>query len=184
MDYEIKKASVRRRKIYIEGNIDKESMQKVIKLLEIIVELDNTLEIPMRDRLPITISISSDGGYVDDGLALVSKILHLQEIGYTINTHAVGMVASMAFIIFVVGSSRLADRYSSLMYHQIWYTASGNINDIETQRDFSIRLQDILRNIVIEHSNLELEELKSFEDNDKYFSIEECLEYGLVDKVI
>lgn len=64
----------------------------------------------------LTIFINSGGGDVEAAFAIVNRI---KESPIEITTHAVALVASAAFIVFLAGDKRKMAPSALLMYHQL-----------------------------------------------------------------
>lgn len=133
---------------------------------------------------PFLIEITSPGGSVFDGLALIDYARKLRSEGYVIDTFGSGLIASMAVPLLQVGDTRTVGRNSWLMVHEISDFAIGTVADIEDVAKFNRRLNDNLYDILAERSTLSRAEIKKRAmRRDWYFSAEEAVAFGLADGV-
>ena len=133
---------------------------------------------------PFRIDITSPGGSVFDGLALIDYARKLKAEGYVINTFGSGLIASMAVPLLQIGTTRTVGKNSWLMVHEISDFAIGTVADIEDVAKFNRRLNDNLYEILAERANMTLAEIKrKAMRRDWYFSAEEAVKFGLADEV-
>lgn len=135
-------------------------------------------------RPPIQINLNSPGGSVMDGLALYDTILRLRRKGFTVNTRATGLVASMATILLQAGEERVADANVSILVHEIAGATGGKISGIRDEARAMERLNQRLLGILAERSTLTAEEIKERADyREWWLDAEEALELGFVDRI-
>lgn len=133
---------------------------------------------------PFRIDITSPGGSVFDGLALIDYSRKLRAEGYVINTFGTGLIASMAVPLLQMGETRIVGRNSWLMVHEISDFAIGTVADIEDVAKFNRRLNDNLYDILAERSTLSRKQIKERATRrDWYFSAEEAVKIGFADAV-
>lgn len=133
---------------------------------------------------PFRIDITSPGGSVFDGLALIDYARKLRAEGYVINTFGTGLIASMAVPLLQMGETRTVGRNSWLMVHEISDFAIGTVADIEDVAKFNRRLNDNLYDILAERSTLTRKQIKERATRrDWYFSSEEAVKIGFADVV-
>ena len=94
--------------------------------------------------MPITLNLSSVGGSVFAGLALIGTIYDLQREGREVNVHVQGMAFSMASVIAQVANRRTIEQSAYFMLHEVSYAMRGSTADHEEEREFSTKLQDTL----------------------------------------
>lgn len=175
-------AALRDRRIYFNEDVGRDSTFKTIYFMERIRDLDKQEGI----KKPIELVISSPGGVIYDGLAVVSKIEEFKDAGYKIITTANSMAMSMAFILLICGSERRALRYSRLMLHQpssaTWGTLQGMKEDIEE----TDKLWEILKGIIKKYTKITDEQLEDMRRRkfDWYMSPQEAKELNIIDKII
>lgn len=137
----------------------------------------------IEDTKPINIHISSYGGEVAEGLAIGSLIK--QHKGKT-----VAIIDSWACSIasIIACSCDEIEMYSSsmLMIHNALCGIIGNAKELREQADVLDKVSESLKTVYLNKSNgkLTLEKVTELMDNETWLTAEECIEYGLCDKVI
>jgi len=137
------------------------------------------------DQTPITLFLSSVGGNVFAGLALVSTITSLRRSGRTVNVHIEGVAMNMASVIAQVANYRTMEASSFFLLHEVWYRTSGRVSDHGEERAFQERLQDRLYEIYANRTGKSVEYYrKKLYKTDWYLDADEALREGLVDAVL
>ncbi len=131
----------------------------------------------------INLYINSPGGVIASGLAIYDTI---QLIRSPVSTICMGMAASMATVLLCAGvkGKRYALPNSTIHMHQAVGGAQGQAADIEIAARALMRLQDIIRNILVKHTGQPLEKVIHDTDRDFYLNAEQAVEYGLVDEIL
>jgi ATP-dependent protease ClpP protease subunit len=134
---------------------------------------------------PFTIELTSGGGSVIDGFALIDTIRDLQSQGYRINTVAKGWVASMGAVLFQTGTERLIGRRAYLLLHESQAQIAGSLTDIEDKAKFTREMQDAILTLLAERSSLTPQEIGERTDRREwYLNANEAIEYGLADALL
>ena len=134
---------------------------------------------------PITLFLSSVGGNVFAGLALVSTINSLQRLGRQVQVHIEGVAMSMASVIAQAANHRTMEASAFFMLHEVWYRSSGRVSDHSDERAFQERLQDTLYQIYAQRTGKSIEYYrKKLYKTDWYLDAEEALREGLVDAIL
>ncbi len=132
---------------------------------------------------PIHIYISSPGGSVMAGLAILDT---MQIINAPVYTYAMGMVASMAAVIFTCGEK--GHRYilpnAEIMIHQPLGGTSGQASDIEIQANHIIGLKKRLYKIIAKATGKNVRTIEKESDRDNYFEATKAIEFGLADTIL
>lgn len=133
---------------------------------------------------PITLNLSSVGGSVFAGLALISTIHDLQRDGRVVNVHVQGVAMSMGSVIAQVADFRSIEPSAFFMLHEVSYAMRGSTADHEEEREFSTKLQDAL---YLHYSARTGKPVSYYQQKLKkrnwYLTAQEALEEGLVDKI-
>lgn len=174
------------RNIVINQDVNTETMYKAMYWLKKIKSIDDKNNIPIDRRQPINIYINSYGGEVYEGLALISLIKNMQEKGYIINTYSESKSMSMGFVIFCVGTNRYMSRYSTLMYHSVSSMTYGKVQDMIVDLDETIRLDELIKSIILEHTDIDIEILDEVTrcKKDWYINSDEALKYKIATGII
>ncbi len=132
---------------------------------------------------PIHMYISSPGGSVMAGLAILDT---MQLISAPVHTYAMGMVASMAAVLFTCGEK--GHRYimpnAEVMIHQPLGGTSGQASDIEIQAKHILNLKRRLYKILAKATGKHIKTIEKESDRDNYFEAAEAIKFGLADKVL
>ncbi len=150
-------------------------------------ELGPDLEMLSKINLdPITIYISSNGGSVPDGIAIIRAIEKVQSEG----VHVIGIVRghalSMAFLILQACSERRMGHFDILMAHGITSIMMGDMKDIEAQTKILQFWRNQFGAFLADKTGVHSQEYWTdiLKDNTPvYFTPDESLASGLVDMV-
>ena len=131
----------------------------------------------------INLYINSPGGVITSGLAIYDT---MQLIKPDVSTICVGMAASMGTILLAGGAAgkRFALPNSTVHMHQALGGAQGQAADIEIAAREILRMQDIIRGILVKHSGQTYEKIARDSDRDYYLAAPEAKAYGLIDEVL
>ncbi len=132
---------------------------------------------------PIHIYISSPGGSVMAGFAILDT---MQLIKAPVYTYAMGMVASMAAVLFTCGEQ--GHRYilpnAEVMIHQPLGGTQGQASDIEIQANHIIKLKKRLYKIISKATGKNVRTIEKESDRDNYFEASEAIKFGLADTIL
>ncbi|MDO9566167.1 MAG: ATP-dependent Clp endopeptidase proteolytic subunit ClpP [Candidatus Desulfaltia sp.] len=131
----------------------------------------------------INFYINSPGGVVTAGLAVYDT---MQYIKPAIATVCIGQAASMGALLLAAGSKgkRYSLPNSRILIHQPMGGFQGQASDIAIQAKEILRMKDTLNNILMFHTNKDLEQIGIDTDRDFFMSGEQAKEYGIIDHVI
>ena len=131
----------------------------------------------------ISLYINSPGGVIASGLAIYDT---MQLIRPQVATICLGMAASMATVLLCAGAKgkRCALPHSTIHMHQAIGGAQGQASDIAIAAREIMRMQDIIRNILVKHTGQEMEKIVHDTDRDFYLNPEQAIEYGLLDEIL
>jgi len=131
----------------------------------------------------ISLYIHCPGGIVSAGLAVYDTI---QLIRCDVSTICVGLAASMGTVLLAGGAKgkRYALPNATIHMHQPMGGAQGQAADIEIAAREILRLQDVIRSILVEHTGQTLEKIAHDTDRDFYMNAEAAMEYGVIDEIL
>jgi ATP-dependent Clp protease protease subunit len=137
-------------------------------------------EEPERD---ISLYINSPGGSVTAGLGIYDT---MQYISCDVSTICLGLAASMGQFLLSAGApgKRYALPHSRILMHQPSGQMQGQATDIAIQAEQIIYMKRKLAERTAFHTGQSVERIEEDSDRDRWFTAEEALEYGFVDKVI
>ena len=131
----------------------------------------------------ISMYIQSPGGVINSGLAIYDT---MQLIRAPVSTICVGMAASMATVLLCAGvkGKRYALPHSTIHMHQASGGVQGQASDIQIAAREILRQQEIIRDILVQHTGQAPEKITHDTDRDFYLNPEQAVEYGIVDEVL
>ena len=173
--YDIYSRLLKERIIFLTGPID-DNISSLVCAQLLFLESEN----PKKE---ISFYINSPGGIIWSGLAVYDT---MQYISSKIMTICIGQAASAGSLLLTAGEKdmRFSLPNSRIMVHQPSGDYRGQVTDIEIQTNEIIKTKKRLNQIYSKHSGRDLNEIESIMERDKYFSPEEAIKFGLIDKVI
>jgi len=131
----------------------------------------------------ISLYIHCPGGIISAGLAIYDT---MQLIRPDVSTICVGLAASMGTLLLCAGAKgkRSAPPNATIHMHQAAGGAQGQAADIEIAAREIMRMQDLIRNILANHTGQSLEKIVHDTDRDFYINPVQAVEYGIVDEVL
>ena len=173
--YDIYSRLLKERIIFLTGPID-DNVASLVCAQLLFLESEN----PKKE---ISFYINSPGGIVWSGLAIYDT---MQYISSKIMTICIGQAASASSLLLTAGQKnmRFSLPNSRIMVHQPSGGYQGQVTDIEIQTNEIIKTKKRLNQIYSKHTGKNIKEVESIMERDKYFSPEEAIKFGLIDKVI
>ncbi|MDQ6746241.1 MAG: ATP-dependent Clp protease proteolytic subunit [Actinomycetota bacterium] len=163
------------RVVFLGGEVDEETANLIVAQF-VHLESDD----PDKD---IHLYINSPGGSVYGGLAIYDA---MQFIKPDVQTICYGVAMSMGSLLLSAGApgKRLALPSSRILIHQPSGGYQGQTSDIEIHAREVLALRARVDEIYAKHTGQSLERVHADMDRDRYFTGEEAVAYGLVDRVI
>ena len=164
------------RTVVISQQVDAKLTSKVLSQLVLLEQEGN-------DQ-PITVFINSPGGEIFSGFAIFDM---LNFISCPVTTIVTGFAASMGSILSLAADKghRYAMPQAKIMIHQpLLMGYQGRATECEIQAREILKTRDHLVKLYSEQTGKSHEEIKKALDRDNWFTAEEALEYGLIDKVV
>jgi ATP-dependent Clp protease protease subunit len=131
----------------------------------------------------IFLYINSPGGSVDSGMAIYDTMNYISN---DVATVGMGLAASMGQFLLCAGAKgkRYALPHARIMMHQPSGGMGGSASDIKIQAQQSLHIKQVLFQLISEHTGQPLERVEQDADRDRWFTAEQALEYGFIDKVV
>ena len=131
----------------------------------------------------ISLYINSPGGSFT---ALTAIYDTMQYIRPDIQTVCLGQAASAAAVLLAAGTTgkRFALQNARILIHQPSGGFQGQASDIEIHAKETLELRRRIDEIYAEHTGQTVEQVHDDMDRDRFFTADQALEYGLVDRVI
>lgn len=170
---------LKQRKLFISTNICQETVGDAIRHIMQINRED--MGIAVKDRKPIILYVTSNGGDVDAGFALVDVILSSETPVYVINQ---GYQYSMGFLIGLAGHKRFAMPHSKFLMHdgsQFIYNSGAKAQD---QMEFNKKQEERIKQYVLSRTKITSEMYDSQMRKEWYMFADEAKELGVTDYII
>ena len=137
-------------------------------------------EDPERD---IYLYINSPGGSVTAGMAIYDTMQFIQPDVVTVG---MGMAASMGQFLLTAGAKgkRYITPHARVLLHQPLGGAGGTATDIRINADLILQMKRELAEITAAATGKTPEQVIEDGDRDHWFSAQEALEYGFVDRIV
>ena len=173
--YDIYSRLLKERIIFLTGPID-DNVASLVCAQLLFLESEN----PKKE---ISFYINSPGGIVWSGLAIYDT---MQYISSEIMTICIGQAASAGSLLLTAGSKdmRFSLPHSRIMVHQPSGGYQGQVTDIEIHTNEIKKTKQRLNQIYSQHTGNTIEEIESIMERDRYFSPDEAVKFGLIDKIV
>jgi len=131
----------------------------------------------------ISLYIHCPGGIISAGLAIYDT---MQLVKPEVSTICVGLAASMGTVLLCAGAKgkRYALPNATVHLHQAFGGAQGQAADIEIAAREIMRMQEIIRGILVKHTGQTLDKVVHDTDRDFYLNPQQAVDYGLVDEIL
>ena len=133
------------------------------------------------DKADISLYLNTPGGIVSAGLGIYDT---MQLIKPNVNTICTGLAASMGSILLVAGKERSILPHAKVMIHQPLGGVAGQASDILIEAEEIKKCRDELCNILAKHTKQPFDHVFQDMDRDHWFTAQEAIDYGLVDKIL
>lgn len=173
----LKTQLLQKRKIYINGEINEETMINFTQSMQILTEQD--------DQAAVDVFIDSAGGEIRSGLVMYDIITTSK---FEINLYVLGKAMSMAAVLLACGAKghRFVMRNSEVMIHEplVSSRVGGSTSSMKSIAQSLQESKDIIDNILAKHTGHTLEEVREATSFDHYYKAEEAIAWGLADEIV
>jgi len=142
---------------------------------EMTERLNDYLKVDKKDR--IHLRINSPGG---DAFAAMACINLLTNSGKNITTELLGMAASCAADLFLLGTDRIVHPMGAFLIHKTWMPVAGNASEL---RKIALQLEEIdnqfMREIYLPRLKATKEELNKLLEEDRFMTKDEMQNFGV-----
>jgi len=159
------------------GYVSDTDRQNLLKVLTILGELGQN---------KLRLNISSFGGSAFDGMGVADTISKFKDKGFDIIGVAYGKIASAAVPIFVTCTHRIAGPSTMFMVHEasmFKFLTVETKSDIDSQQEMMAKLEDQYIKMLVKNSNKSAQEWEDRIRKTTWFTADEALEWGIVDKL-
>lgn len=173
--YDIYSRLLKDRVIFLSGPILDETANTIVAQMLFLESEDS--------RKDIFLYINSPGGIITSGMCIYDT---MQFIKPEINTICIGQACSMGAFLLASGAKnkRFCLPSSRIMIHQPLGNYSGQATDIEIHTKEIIKIKSYLNNLMAKHTGQSVKKIEKDTERDYFFSAEEAVKYGIVDKIL
>jgi ATP-dependent Clp protease protease subunit len=131
----------------------------------------------------IWLYINSPGGVITAGMAIYDT---MQLIKPDVATICMGLAASMGQFLLCAGApgKRYSLPHARIMMHQPSGGVRGQAADIAIQAEQMKYVKKVMAERIAFHTGQTVDQIDADSDRDRWFTPEEALDYGMIDKVI
>ena len=170
---------LKQRKLFLNEDVSAFSVAEIVKHIMQFNAEDRL--IPVEERTPILLYVTSNGGEVDSGFELIDVIQSSKTPVYTIN---LGYQYSMGFLIGLAGHKRFAMPTAKYLMHDGSNFVFNSGAKAQDQMRFQQRVEGRIKQYVLSRSNVTSEEYDSNLRVEWYLFADEAKEKGFVDCII
>lgn len=149
------------------------SSQKIVEFINANADADE-----------FVIHINSRGGSVTEGYAIHDL---LQNSGKKVTTIGEGMVASIATVIFLAGTSRKIAQNAELMIHLPWIDPSGQGLTADELQKLSLEMKDVENHMVdfyVDKTGVEKSQIEEMMKAETYLKADQSLELKFATEIL
>jgi ATP-dependent Clp protease protease subunit len=163
------------RVVFLGGEVNEDSANLVVAQL-VHLESDD----PDKD---ISLYVNSPGGSIYAGMAIYDTMQFIQP---DVQTICYGIAMSMGSMLLAGGApgKRLALPNSRILIHQPSGGFQGQTSDVEIHAREVLALRARVDEIYAKHTSQSVERVHADMERDRFFTGEEAVAYGLVDRII
>jgi len=131
----------------------------------------------------IWLYINSPGGSISAGMAIYDT---MQFIKPDVGTICMGMAASMGQFLLCAGAAgkRYSLPHARIMMHQPLGGIQGQASDIAIQAEQMAYIKRLMAERIASHTGQEVDQIERDSERDRWFTAQQAMEYGIVDRVI
>ena len=131
----------------------------------------------------IFLYINSPGGSVTAGMAIYDT---MNFVAPDVSTICMGLAASMGQFLLCAGAQgkRFSLPHARIMMHQPSGGFQGQAADIAIQAEQLVYIKQLMAERIAEHTGQTVEQIREDSERDRWFTADQAVDYGMVDKVI
>lgn len=173
--FDIYSRLLRERIIFLNGEVN-DTVSALVCAQLLFLEAENP-------KKPIQLYINSPGGVVTSGLAMYDTMRYIRA---PVHTLCMGTARSMGSFLLMAGApgERAALPNSSILIHQPSGGFQGQASDMLIHAEEILKTKQRMTRLYAEHCKRTYEEFEQAMDRDRFMTVEEALEWGLIDRVL
>ncbi len=171
--------------IHFTANINKISIQEIIKQMTSLIHEHKKKLDDDHDKLNIVYIVDSPGGSVTSILKFVDFINAAKKKYPFVEFTSIitGLTASAGTIMSIVADKRYMTKYAHAMVHELSSGNQGKYTEFRSYCKFLDQLHDKLVTIYCDRTKKSREEIEAIMKNETWFTAEEYLKYGFIDEI-
>ncbi len=171
--FDIYSRLLRERIIFLNGEVN-DAVSALVCAQLLFLEAENP-------KKPIHLYINSPGGVVTSGLAMYDTMRYIRA---PVHTLCMGTARSMGSFLLMAGEpgARAALPNASILIHQPSGGFQGQASDIHAEEIRQTKHR--MTRLYAEHCKRSYDEFEAAMDRDRFMTVEEALEWGLIDRVL
>ena len=171
--------NLQQRKLFLSEEIDEYVIDNIVR--HILQYNADDKSIPVENRKPILLYVSSNGGSVDAGFELIDVIRESKTPVYTIN---MGWQYSMGFLIGIAGHKRFATKSAKFLMHDGTNFVINSAAKAQDQLEFNKKFEQRVKNYVLERTNITSELYDQKQRVEWYMLADDAKNLGVTDYII
>lgn len=173
--FDIYSRLLRERIIFLNGEVN-DTVSALVCAQLLFLEAENP-------KKPIQLYINSPGGVVTSGLAMYDTMRYIRA---PVHTLCMGTARSMGSFLLMAGEpgERAALPNSSILIHQPSGGFQGQASDMLIHAEEILKTKQRMTRLYAEHCRRTYEEFEQAMDRDRFMTVEDALEWGLIDRIL
>lgn len=170
---------LKNRKLYLTFDITSYVVEKIIRHI-----LQYNFEdkgIPVEERKPIILYITSNGGAVEAGFGLIDVITNSKTPIYTVN---LAYQYSMGFLIGLAGHKRFAFKHAHFLMHDGVNAVIDSGQKAQDKMEFNKYFEEKIKEYVVSRTNVTAKEYNKRLRLEWYMLADEAKKWGMIDYII
>ena len=162
--------------------LDHELTEMDLALVNMILKCNKEdKDIPIEERKPIKVYISSPGGEVVTLWSIIQTIQHSKTPVHTVN---ISYAYSAAAEILAAGQKRYSLPGTQTMFHRGSTYFGGEQSVVESTKKHFDALEVKLRDFLLSHTKIDPKVYKKKASSDLYMDEHDCLKNGVIDEIL
>jgi len=131
----------------------------------------------------VTILINTPGGNVFQGFSIIGAFDFLRSQGVKFTLKNVGIAYSMGGVLLSSGDDRISVNYGTVMIHDPKFSDESKNKRSDSEKELIEKMADSLSTLISNGSGKKKKEIRDLMSQEKTFSSQESLEFGLIDSI-
>lgn len=174
-------SGLQERKIFFNDEVTLSVVNRIVYNIMKWDEEDNKNNIPIEERQPIKLHITTNGGCVISGLAILNAMKAAKTPTWTIG---IAICASMGAYLLMSGDMRFCHEDTTVLIHDGSLAVQSTSKKAKQQMKYYDALDEKIRNLTLSKTKITQELYEEKEDEEWFLFGSEALELGIVDKLL